>query len=95
MGDPLPECVAEDCGANVHDPLLWDLGQVHFVRQIVGDAALEVDELQNLLDGQVLVLRNVQRLDIGVENVALLPAEQVLEEVHCDVVYTENGVSDG
>ena len=42
--------------------------------------------LKDLLDGQVLVLGNVQRFHFVCGNVCLLPSQDVLQEVDGDVV---------
>ena len=59
VGDPGLELAAQDDGANIHDPLLGHLLQIDIVWQEVGDVGLLRHELEDALDGQVLVLRDV------------------------------------
>ena len=62
-------------------------GLVAEVRQVRHNAGLGGHELHDVVDGQVLVLGNVDRLDVCVGHVKLLPADEVLQEVDGDVVY--------
>ena len=50
---------------------------------------LPLDELHDLLEAEILVLRHVDRLDVSILDVALLPIEEILEEVDCGVVCIE------
>ena len=58
MGDPGLELATEDDCANIHDPLLGNLLQIDVVWQEVGDVRLLRHELEDALDGEVLVLRD-------------------------------------
>ena len=71
---------------DVHDPLLGRLGQVNLVRQVVCHDWVVVDELHDLLQRQVLVLRHAEVHNAVVLQVALLLVHNVLEEVDGDVV---------
>ena len=60
VGDPGLELAAQyDC-TDIDDPLLGHLFQVDVVGQEVGNVGLLRYELEDALDGQVLVLRDVQ-----------------------------------
>ena len=60
---------------------------------IIGEEVFDLwhvsDELQDLLDGERLVLRHVEVLDLIVEQVLLLLVQDVLKEVDGRVVYTK------
>ena len=86
LANPVLERVAQDCGANVDDPLLRDLGQVDVVREVVLEPWLLRREGKDLLDREVLVLGHVDRLH-GVDVDVRFPLrEDVLEEVNGSVV---------
>ena len=62
------------------------LVELHTVGEEVGDVWQVGDELQDLLDGEVLVLRHVEVLDLVVEQVSLLLVQDVFQEVDGRVV---------
>ena len=85
--DPLSELRAHDGSADVDDPLLRHLGQVGLVGEVVEDAGLVAGEVEDLGQGQVLVLRDVDGLDLVVLQVELLPITEILEEVNGHIIY--------
>ena len=85
-GHPLPEAVAEHCRKDVDQPLLWYLGQINLVRQVHRDDRLVGGELKELLGRQVLVLRHIHGLDLGVADVGLPSGNDVLQEVDRHIV---------
>ena len=93
LTDPLLEGLADHDGADVHDPLLRSLRKVDVVGEEVGDVWLVGDELEDLFDGERLVLRHVEVLDLVVEQVPLLLVQYVFEEVHGRVVYRREPLS--
>ena len=93
VGDPGLELTTEDHGAHVDDPLLGHLLQVDVVGQEVRDVGLLRHELEDALDGEVLVLRHEEGLHLVVGDVCLLAREDVLQEVHGGVVCTKDTVS--
>jgi len=95
LRDPVPESVAQHSRADVHQPLLGDLREVRLVGEVGCDIALRGGELEHLLDGQILVLWDVQRLHLAVLDVCLLAAHQVLQEVDRGVVCIETGCQTG
>ena len=58
VGHPGLELAAEDDCTNIHDPLLGHLLQIDVVWQEVGNVWLLRHELEDALDGEVLVLRD-------------------------------------
>ena len=92
VGDPGLELVAEHDRANIHDPLLGHLLKIDVVRQEVGDVGLLRHELEDALDGEVSVLRDVQGLHLVVGDVCLLTSQDVLEEVNGRVVCTKDTI---
>ena len=50
LRDPLLERLADDSGADVHNPLLWDFGQVWLIRQVPFHQRSANGKLQNLLE---------------------------------------------
>ena len=86
VADPISEDFAKDGRADVDDPLLRRLWQVRLVRHVVGDVGVLLAELGDVPEVEALVLRHVDRLDLVVRDVRLLPREDVLEEVDRDVV---------
>lgn len=91
LSNPSPKGITEDNRTDVDYPLLRDLRQVHLVWKVVVHISLCSNELHDLLQAQVLVLRHVDRLDISVQHVTLLAIEEILEEVDCGVVCNERG----
>ena len=84
--DPGPELVAKHHGAHVHQPLLGHLGQVDIIGQEVVDVGLLRHEVEDVINGQALVLGHEQRLDLVVRHVRLAPGQHVLEEVDGHVI---------
>ena len=70
---PLFELLADDHGTNVNNPLLGDPRQVDVVGQIIRNTGLVAGELQDSIEGQVLVLRYEQGLDLISFHISLLP----------------------
>ena len=93
IADPVPERLAHNGSADINDPLLGHLPQVRVVREVHGDPRLFVDEVQDLLERQVLVLRHVQRLDRFVVQVSLLATKDVFEKVDGDVVCKKDTIN--
>ena len=89
LGHPVSECITDDRGTDVHNPLLRRLRQVNIIRQVVGNVGQVADEDHDLLDGEVLILRHVHVLDAVVLQVGLLLVADVLQEIDRDVVYKE------
>ena len=86
LSNPSPEGITEDSSADVHNPLLGDLREVWLVREVVGQVALAAHILEDLLQGEILVLRDVERLHLAVQDVALLASQEVLQVVDGSVV---------
>ena len=84
--DPSLEGFADDSCTHIHNPLLGYLHQVRIVRQVVSNVRQVGDVLKDLLHRQTLVLRDVEVDNVVVLQVALLPVQHVLEEVHGHVV---------
>ena len=93
--DPSSELIAQDHGADIDQPLLWDLRQVDVVREEVANVRLVTDERENAVDGQVLVLRDEQGLNLLVGDVRFSPRHDVLQEVYGDVICTKKAVRQG
>ena len=87
LADPLLERLIDHGGADVDDPLLRRLGYILIIGEEVFDLWHVSDELQDLLDGERLVLRHVEVLDLIIEQGPLLLVQYVFEEVHGRVVY--------
>ena len=64
VDDPILKRVTEDGRTDVDQPLFRHLGKIWVVRQVMLEPWLVSGEGQDLLDGQVLVLRDVQRLHL-------------------------------
>ena len=92
VGDPVLEWLTRHGSYNVDQPLLWRLGQVNRVWQVVEDARVVVDLLHDLLNRQALVLRDMEMLNLVILDVAFLLVQHVLQEVNCDVVWTKERV---
>ena len=73
--------------AHINDPLFGHLLEVGLVWEVVHDVGLLHDEVADVLQGQVLVARHVNRLDLVIGQVTLLCVDNTLEEVDGDVVY--------
>ena len=93
--DPSSELIAQDHGADIDQPLLWDLRQVDVVREEVANVRLVADEREDAVDGQVLVLRDEQGLNLLVGDVRFSPRHDVLQEVYGDVICTKKAVRQG
>ena len=93
VDDPVLEGLANHGCTNIDDPLLRCLRDVGFVGQVMRDSRLLTGELEDLLQGQVLVLRHVHGLDFVVRDVRLLLGQDVLQKVNGDVVCSKETVS--
>ena len=93
LADPSLEWLVDDGSTDVHDPLLRRLRQVLVVGEEGLDIGIVGDELEDLLDGEALVLRHVEVLDLVVEQVPLLLVQDVFQEVYRGVVCTKLGMS--
>ena len=93
--DPRSELVAQDHGADIDQPLLWDLRQVDVVREEVANVRLVTDEREDAVNGQVLVLRDEQGLDLLVGDVRFSPGKDILQEVYGHVICTKKAVRQG
>ena len=85
--DPFLEVSSDHGGADVHDPLLRHLREVGLIREVEIDCRLVTDELHHALEGQVLVLRHVDVLDLVVVQVRLPPRQDIFQEVDGRVVW--------
>ena len=83
---PLFELLADDHGTDVDNPLLGHARQVDIVGQIVRNTGLVAGELQDILEGQVLVLGHEQGLDLISFHERLLPVNQVFHEIYGGVI---------
>ena len=90
LRDPGLELFTENSRDDVDQPLLWDFRHVDLVGEVHEHVGLVDDELEDLLDGEVLVLRHVEGLHLVVVDVCLPPGQDVLEEVDGDVVCPEH-----
>ena len=79
LADPLLEAVSEHGGTDIHEPLLRDLRDIDLVGEVLLDPWVLRREGQDLLDGEVAVLRDVDGLDVVDVDVALALAQDVLE----------------
>ena len=86
VDDPVLESVTDNSRHDVDKPLLWHLLQVGLVRQVVDDARLVQGEVEDLLHGQVLVLRDVQGLYCVHGNIGLTTRKDVFQEIDRHVV---------
>ena len=68
---PLLERLANHCGADVDDPLLGHFLQVWLIGEVEIDLRLVADELHDLFDGEVLVLRHMHGLDVSIVEIFL------------------------
>ena len=84
--DPALEGLTDDSCTDVEDPLLGHFHQVRIVGDVISNVREVDNELEDLLHGQALVLWYVEVDYVIVLQVALLPVQDVLEEVHGDVV---------
>ena len=95
--DPVSETLAQHGSTYIDYPLFRNLRNVNLVRHVGFDLRHRSNILKDLLEREVLVLRHIQCLDRVVGHIGLLGADQVLQEVNCDVVcnkkecqYTKN-----
>ena len=86
LADPSLEWLVDDGSTDVHEPLLRRLRQVLVVGEEGLDIGIVGDELEHLLDGEALVLRHVEVLDLVVQQVPLLLIQDVLQEVDGHVI---------
>jgi len=89
LGHPVSECITDDRGTDVHNPLLRRLRQVNVIRQVAGNVGQVADEDHNFFDREILILRHVQVLDVVVLQVGLVLVADVLQEIYRDVVCME------
>ena len=87
LDDPILEGITEDNRENVDEPLLGHLWKVDIIRKIHGDDRFVGGVLEDLLDGEILVLRDMDCLHLVVVHIRLTPSENVLQEVDREVVY--------
>jgi len=92
--DPLLERLADDRRTDVDYPLFGSLRYVLIVRKEVSDVGNVGDELQDLLDGERLILRHVEVLNLIIQEVSLLLVQDVFDEVDGGVVCSKRAVSD-
>ena len=85
--NPFLEVSSDHCGADVHDPLLRDLREVGLIREVQIDLRLVADELHHALEGQVLVLRHVDVLDLVIMQICLPPRQDIFQEVDGRIIY--------
>ena len=85
--NPFLEVSSDYGGANVHDPLLWDLRKIRLIREVKIYLSLVADELHHALERQVLVLRDVDILDLIIVKIRLPTCQDIFQEVDCRVVY--------
>lgn len=76
---PISEWLTDHGGAHIDEPLLRSSRDVGIVRQVVLDVGLLASECSDVLDGQVLILRNVDALDLAVLEPLFLHRYDVLE----------------
>ena len=89
---PILEGRSQNGRAHVHDPLLGDLRQVGRVREVEVYLGVLTHEIENLFDGQVLVLRYVDDLYGIIVQICLLPLHEVFHKVHGYIIYIKEGV---
>ena len=76
---PCTEGSTNHGSTDIDYPLLGDLLEIWIVRQVVQDVRLLLGEVADMLQGQVLVARHVDCLDLVVRQVLLATVDQVLE----------------
>ena len=91
--DSSSELVTQDYGADIYQPLLRDFGQVNVVWEEVANVGFVSHELQDTIDGQILVLWHKQGLNLLVWNIGFAPGQNVLQEVDGHVVCRKKAVS--
>jgi len=79
LGYPGAEGSTNHGSTDIDNPLLGHLLEIWIVRQVGQDVRLELAEVADMLQGQVLVARHVDCLDLVVGQVLLATVEQVLE----------------
>ena len=85
FGDPNFEWFADHCSANIHNPLLRDLGHIFDVRKVPGHVWLAVDELEDAFETQILVHWHVQCFDHGIMDVRFLLGGDILKEINRNI----------
>ena len=86
LRDPFLELITQNSRNCVDEPLLWDFWHVDLVWEVHEHVRLVDDELEDLFDGEVLVLRHVNCLDLVVVDVRFPPGQDILKEIYRDVV---------
>ena len=79
--DPGSEVITDHSRTDVDNPLLGHLGEVLGIWEVVRHLGPRADEVGDTFEGEVLVLRHVDRLDLGVVEIGLLGAQDVLQKV--------------
>ena len=82
IANPRDEWFAEDCGADVADPLLRRLPQLALLRQVVEDGLVLQEEVEDLAELEVLVEWHVHLDDLVERDELLLAFDQIFQEVH-------------
>ena len=83
---PVFERLANDGGANVHDPLFRDLGDIGLVREVRRHLWLRLQVSKDLFKGEILVVRHVQCLHLRIWDVGLSLILDVFEVIDIDVL---------
>ena len=90
ISNPSLELISEDCSTDIDDPLLRNLLEIRLIWQVQIGHWLVTDELQDLFDGQALVLRDMDGLDVIIVHPGPFAADDVLEEVDGDIVWKKS-----
>ena len=86
LRNPAFEFVTDHGRKDINQPLLWDLWHIDLFRQVHIDDWMVCGVFQDLIDRQVLVLRDVDRFDLVVRDMRLSPTHDVLQEVYGHIV---------
>ena len=86
LGHPIFERLANDCGANVNDPLFRDLWDIGLVREVRRHLWLRLNISKDLFKGEILVVRYVQCLHLRIWDVGLSLVLNVFEVIDIDVL---------
>jgi len=84
---PLLEFVAQHAVGHVDDELLVEARQLLLNRQVLPKFSTASPPLQYLLDGEGLILRNVEVIDTHTLDVLLAAADEVLEKATGGLVW--------
>ena len=90
--DPISEFDTNDGRTDVNYPLLWDLWQIRLVGEEVKDSGMVAREVHDVVQGQVLILRDVQSLDSIILQAQFLPIADISEKINGDVLYRRGEV---